>query len=424
MNKKAKKAYNKAMDYYEKGKINKALEICEDVLLEGLDNPAVLNFKGLLLYQKGNLNEAIIAWKINGDLNNDDIAKNYIKDSIADKKRIDLYREGEQALKQLKIDKALELFNRCAESDFNTIKVNTAIGICYQKKGDFYRAKEYVDKALRIDTNAITAKIIEKELKEEGVYSDNKSSSKGFLIAITSLFIVFAIAAGGYLVFSKFKNKDLTINIKEAKSNEVLEEKRSTTEDTKEPEVKNDTTSEEITKEESKSISFDKEKLKVLMANNDLDGVYEQLKNVKKESISNEDLTVYKKAIDLMKNQGIAKFYEYGLWYFNQNNYSDARISFDKAYTYCEESSIKEHILFYRASNSLRESNIQIALVQYEEYYKQYPKGVYVQETLYELALLNKTVDKEKSKSYANSLINNFPGSIYINDNITSITRS
>jgi len=424
MNKKAKRAYDKSMNYYEKGEINKALEICEEVLFEGLDNPDVLNFKGLLLYQKGNLNEAIIAWKINGDLNNDDIAKNYIKDSIADKKRIDLYREGEQALKQLKIDKALELFNRCAESDFNTIKVNTAIGMCYQKKGDFYRAKEYVDKALRIDTNAITAKIIEKELKEEGVYSDNKSSSKGFLIAITSLFIVFAIAAGGYLVFSKFKNKDLTINIKEAKSNEVLEEKRSTTEDTKEPEVKNDTTSEEITKEESKSISFDKEKLKVLMANNDLDGVYEQLKNVKKESISNEDLTVYKKAIDLMKNQGIAKFYEYGLWYFNQNNYSDARISFDKAYTYCEGSSIKEHILFYRASNSLRESNIQIALVQYEEYYKQYPKGVYVQETLYELALLNKTVDKEKSKSYANSLINNFPGSIYINDNITSITRS
>ena len=424
MNKKAKRAYDKSMNYYEKGKINKALEICEEVLFEGLDNPDVLNFKGLLLYQKGNLNEAIIAWKINEDLNNDDIARNYIKDSIADKKRIDLYREGEQALKQLKIDKALELFNRCSESDFNTIKVNTAIGICYQKKGDFYRAKEYVDKALRIDTNAITAKIIEKELKEEGVYSDNKSSSKGFLIAITSLFIVFAIAAGGYLVFSKFKNKDLTINIKKVKSNEVLQEKKSTTDDTKEPEVKKDTTSEEITKEESKSTSFDKEKLKVLMANNDLDGVYEQLKNVKKESISNEDLTVYKKAIDLMKNQGIAKFYEYGLWYFNQNNYSDARISFDKAYTYCEGSSIKEHILFYRASNSLRESNIQIALVQYEEYYKQYPKGVYVQETLYELALLNKTVDKEKSKSYANSLINNFPGSIYINDNIESIVRS
>lgn len=75
MNKKVGKTYTKAMDYYEKGKINKALEICEDILLEGLDNPVVLNFKGLLLYQKGNLSDAIIASQINKDLNNDDIAK-------------------------------------------------------------------------------------------------------------------------------------------------------------------------------------------------------------------------------------------------------------------------------------------------------------------------------------------------------------
>ena len=37
--------------------------------------------------------------------------------------------------------------------------------MCYQKKGDFYRAKEYIDKALRIDESAVAAKIIDKELK-------------------------------------------------------------------------------------------------------------------------------------------------------------------------------------------------------------------------------------------------------------------
>ena len=125
-----------------------------------------------------------------------------------------------------------------------------------------------------------------------------------------------------------------------------------------------------------------------------------------------------------MKSQGVSKFYEYGLWYFNQNNYSDAKISFDKAYTYCEGNSLKEHILFYRASSSLKELDNQNALVQYEEYYKQYPKGAYAEETLYELALLSNAVDKEKSKTYANALINNFPKSIYINDNIVNIVRS
>jgi len=430
MNKKAKKAYNKAMDYYEKGKINKALEICEDVLLEGLDNPTVLNFKGLLLYQKGNLNEAITVWKINKDLNNDDIAKNYIKDAIADEGRLDLYKQGEQALRQLKIDKALDLFKRCSESDFNAVKVNTGIAMCYQKKGDLYKAKEYVDKALSIDQNAITAKVVEKELKEDGIYLESENSSKSFLIGITILFIVIAIVAGGYLIITKVKEKNLVNNIEETKNNEVLEEKISTADDSKEnegqekAEVNPETTSQEIAKEESKNTNFDKEKLKILITSNDLDGVYEQLKNVKEESISNQDAEIYKQAVNLMKSQGVSKFYEYGLWYFNQNKYSDARISFDKAYTYCEGNSLKEHILFYRASNSLKESDNKTALVQYEEYYNQYPKGSYAEEALYELVLLSNAVDKEKSKTYANALINKFPNSIYINDNIVGIVRS
>ena len=439
MNKKVNKAYGKAMDYYEKGKINKALEICEDILLEGLDNPVVLNFKGLLLYQKGNLREAITAWEMNKDLNNDDIAKNYIKDAVADEKRLDLYKLGEQALKQLNIDKALELFKRCSESDFNVIKVNTGIAMCYQKKGDLYRAKEYVDKALSIDKNAITAKIIEKELKEDGIYLESKNSSKGFLIIITSLFVILAIVAGGYLVMSKFKNKDLANNNQETESNEAIEEVKST-EDTEEKskikdeskeskveetsEVKLAATSEEIVKEAPISASFDKEKLKSLMASNDFDGIYEQLKNVKAESISNGDTEVYNQAVKLMKNEGASKFYDYGLWYFNQGNYVDAGILLGKAYTYCEGNSYKEHILFYRASNSLKKSENQTALAQYEEYYSKYSRGVYAEEALYELALLNNSVDKEKSKNYANTLINNFPKSIYINDNLASIARS
>lgn len=95
---------------------------------------------------------------MNSDLNNDDIAKSYINDSILDRKRLELYRQGEQALKQLKVDKALNIFMRCAESDFNAIKVNTGIAMCYQRKGDFYRAREYAEKVLNIDKNAITAK--------------------------------------------------------------------------------------------------------------------------------------------------------------------------------------------------------------------------------------------------------------------------
>lgn len=428
MNKKAKKAYDKAMDLYEKGKINKALEICEESLLEGLDNPVVLNFKGLLLYQKGDLNEATIVWKMNKELNNDDIAKNYIKDAMADEKRLEMYRQGEQALKRLNIDKALELFNRCIESDFNTIKVNTGLAMCYQKKGDFYKAKEYVDKALSIDRNAITANIIEKELQENGVYEKSKNSSKGLLIGITILFVTVAIIVGGYLIISKLKNKNLVNNIEGVKNDEIIDESTTKTQDEvpelqENKEINSETDFGEKGKEESESTKFDKEKIKPLIASNDLNGVYEQLRNIKEESISSEDIDVYKQAINLMKDQGVSKFYEYGLWYFNQSRYLEAGVSLDKAYTYCDGNSLKEHILFYRASNSLKELDEKTALKEYEEYYIEYPNGVYVQEALYELASLNNSVDKSKSKTYANTLINNFPESIYVNDNLLSISK-
>lgn len=434
MNKRAQKAYEKAMDYYEEGNIDKALEICEEALSEGLDNALVLNFKGLLLYQKGNLSEAVTVWKINQDLNNDEVAGNYIRDSEADKNRLELYKQGERALKQLNVDEALKLFKQCAESDFNCIKVNTGIGMCYQKKGDPYRAKEYIDKALKIDQNAVTAKVINKELKESGIYLETTNSSKGALMFITSLVVILALVAGFYLVMAKFKNKDFTQIIEKPKNVEAQEEENNKTVENKKGKESVEelekiqesqiNKTEETKKEESTSKKLDSEKLKALMAGNDLDGVYEELKNVEAESVSSQDSDIYNKAVKLMRNEGASKFYDYGLWYFNQGNYKEAAISLDKAYEYCEGNAYKEHILFYRASNYLKNADEKNALKQFEEYYSKYPKGVYTEEALYELAILTNSIDKEKSKKYANTLINNFPRSIYVNDRIAAIARS
>lgn len=423
MNNRAKRAYDKAMNYYEKGKINTALELCDEILSEGLDNPIVLNLKGLLLYQKGNLDEAVAVWKINIDLNDDNIAKNYIKDSVADEKRLELYKQAEQAIKQFEIDKALKLFNICAESDFNLIKVNTGIAMCYQKKGEFYKAKEYVNKVLSIDKDAITAKIIQKDLKETGIYVESKKTSTKFIIGLTVLLLILVIGVGGYLVTTKLKNEKSLSSTQEEKNSVALEKQNDKNQDG-ETEIKQNSNSGEVATAESAASNFDKEKLKTLITNNDLDGIYDQLKNVKKESISNEDVEIYNKAINIMKNEGVSKFYESGLKYFNQGEYSAAKASLDKAYTYSEGSSIKEHILFYRASNSANKSDNQNALEQFEDYYRQYPNGVYTQEALYELALINSSVDKEKSKIYANELIKKFPNSIYANDNIKNILKS
>ena len=70
MDNKSRKIYNKVLDYREKGEINKALELCESILAENLREAEILNFKGLMLYEKGMLKDAVTVWKINVDLNN------------------------------------------------------------------------------------------------------------------------------------------------------------------------------------------------------------------------------------------------------------------------------------------------------------------------------------------------------------------
>ena len=70
MDNKSRKIYNKVLDYREKGEINKALELCESILAENLREAEILNFKVLMLYEKGMLKDAVTVWKINVDLNN------------------------------------------------------------------------------------------------------------------------------------------------------------------------------------------------------------------------------------------------------------------------------------------------------------------------------------------------------------------
>lgn len=156
------KQYNKAMNFYNNGQMNRALEICENILANDLSCSEVLNLKGLMLYQKGLLKEAKIVWKLNCDINTDSVAKKYIEDCKSDDERIEKYKDAEYNLKNMNIDKAMMLFRECMESEFNSIKVNTGIAMCYMRKGDNYRAKEFIDKALHIDNEAVTANALKK----------------------------------------------------------------------------------------------------------------------------------------------------------------------------------------------------------------------------------------------------------------------
>lgn len=67
------KIYERAMDNYQRGYIDKALEQCEKGISLNLKDVRLLNLKGMLLYIKGDLKGSIATWQINSHYNNDEI---------------------------------------------------------------------------------------------------------------------------------------------------------------------------------------------------------------------------------------------------------------------------------------------------------------------------------------------------------------
>ncbi|MGG7148556.1 tetratricopeptide repeat protein [Clostridium butyricum] len=419
------KQYNKAMNFYNNGQMNRALEICENILANDLSCSEVLNLKGLMLYQKGLLKEAKIVWKLNYDINNDSVAKKYIEDCKSDDERIEKYKDAEYNLKNMNIDKAMMLFRECMESEFNSIKVNTGIAMCYMRKGDNYRAKEFIDKALHIDNEAVTANALKKDLINLRLYSNENRVSKKVLSVITVLFIIGAICVGGYSIYTKVSlnnsiSKDSSLNTEEdIKKDESLgsdSNKDTNDSDQEDQNLENE-------QADKKEAIFNNENVALLLKNKDVDKLYDEINMVNKETLSGQDLELYNNAIELLRTNGVSKFYEYGVWYFNNGNYNSAKVELEKAYKYCDKSDLKEHIVFYKGSTASQLGDNSEALKLYKEYYSLYPKGAYIEGVLYELALLTNTTNKNMGKEYARELVNNYPNSLYINDYIRDIVK-
>lgn len=387
-----KKRYKKATIHYEKGELAKALKECELGIAEDLKDSALLNLKGIILYQKGLLNEAIITWNINREYNDDSMAKSYIKDAKSDEEREKLYLKGEKLLKELKVDEALKLFAKCRESDFNGIKVNTAIGLCYFKKGMFDESRYYVLNALKIDKDYEGAKRILKELNEIG--SDSKNFNKSGLVAICLILIL----CGGlfYMV------KNLKVDASKSEALTVIEEKP----------VEN----EEVIEEK-----FDFSTLLEAVRTENVDKMYFLLKDVDKNKLNKKELSEIEELEDILKNKGVDYFYKNSQNYIKDGDYNKAREEIRKAYDYGKEHYLFQHIVYFRGQIAQKLNNSNDSIRYYEEYIKQFYKETYTEEVLYNLVILNKDKDRKKSKAYAEKLVKDYPKSMYNNNIVKGI---
>lgn len=383
-----KKEYKKALNLYNNGYIDKAIEICEIGISRSLEDSNLLNLKGLILYLKGELEEAISLWKINKYHNDDEIAKAYLKDIEIDFNRRELFKESEELIRNLNIDEALQILMICKESDYNSINVNNALAICYMRKGEYVECQKCIDKVFSVDKYNIEAKSIKKEIDE---ILNIKSNSSVVIKSIIITGIICIIITSGILIKGKLQNgfKD------DAENNFEVVNKNGEVYASESIDVSNlDTNSESIntsTKESS----------------NDIDKKEDSNLN---EHILNEDeiRENYMKATDS----------------FDEEKYNDTKVILESTIIYAENSHLNDDIMFLLASTYEKLGDNNEAIKNFEKYISSYENGNYIEESYYKIALLYRDLNKDKSKYYAKELISKYSNSIYNNTNIIDILNN
>lgn len=427
---KSKKLYTKALDKYNNGYIDKAIELCEESISIDIKNSASINLKGLLCYLKGDLDSAQRLWKMNYGVNKDGVSERYLNDTKKDKERLELYTAALSFIKELKINEALRLLAKCADSDFNYVNVNNHISLCYMRMGEYNKALEHTEKVLIVDKNNNMAKEIMKTLGTYGGLGKNsyRISRKYVLIAIMCL-VGFILAS---TVYSKLIKNNKNLSIKNLFPMTVNKTKESPKKAINKPSTDEIRKKENDTKEQKDKAApskienemFPSDKVKSDVENKNFEAVYEESVKWRDKNISDNDKVILSKAVELLKGEGVNYFYNKGCTYMSSNDYNNAKTYLLKAYETGKENYLYPHIIYMTGSAFYSSGDVENAVKYYKQYDQDFSNGNYEDTVLYNLATIYKDVDKSKAKVYAEKLLNNYPESIYSNSLMKDLVSS
>lgn len=451
MDKTLKRTYAKAMLCYQKGLINKALNYCEMALNKDIHCAPILNLKGLMLYQKGDLEGCRIVWNINVDINGDVASKEYLEDSIMDGERLKVYSNAMLLMKEMRINEAIEKLKLCRKSDFNLINVCNALAVCYIKKGEYIQSEYYIEKVLELDKNNKEALSNKRYLKDFG-YSPAKERgfNKKVFIRVASItlgiFIVFltfkyliwpkgTFFKGPISLFSSSKGKDKgsqdkkvsespnnSINSEEIKNGEG--KNKENTPVVKEEDKTNSDNKSSENKKLGENNEFAQKEINDYLTQKDYDKLYDIALKFKDAKLNVNQKALYNKAIEALELEGVNAFYTQGMKFQKEKNYGNAQKEFEKALRYSNKSYLKPHIIYMLGTALENQQDIEGAIKYYKIYADSYLSSEYGDVVLYNLAFLNKNINDDEAYKYASMLKSNFPNSMYFNNTIKEILKS
>lgn len=403
------KNYNKAVEKFQVGNIDKALEYCEEAVALDINNKAALNLKGMILYLKGNLNAAQASWKVNVNINNDSIAKSYLDNIKDDMLREKLYAKALQKIKSFNLEEAITLLESAKESDFNAINVYNALTYCYIKLGNKEKAKECIEKVISVERSN---KVANDYINELGLKGRGFSNIINKQVALAGSIAIGLVVIGGVLILSNSTN--FKKNTQSKKPQSVI----SKNDESNKNESKNNEESTIKDNEEEKQYS-----LKELVEKENYDGLIIAMEENRK-SITEENQKDFELAKELLETKGVKYFYDEGLNEFKNGEFGKANKEFQKGFKYAKGSYLENHLNYMIAVSFEKLDDKENSIKYYSDYEKNFKEGEYLEEVLYKLAILNKDRNISESKKYAEKLQYKFNDSIYNNNNIKSILES
>ncbi|MBU3160320.1 tetratricopeptide repeat protein [Clostridium frigoris] len=411
---KSGKIYVKAMNKYNDGYIDKALDLCEKSISLKSTNAAALNLKGILYYLKGDLENAKKMWDINYKRNNDKVSKKYLTDSIRDKKRLQLYVSALELIKQLNICEALKILERCQDSDFNFINVNNNISLCYIKQGEYDKAIQYINKVIKVDKKNAQAIINKKTLIKYG--SLKRTINFKEIAAVTvSTFLIIIVIFIGYKNIYNIKHISI-LGAQKLQNDKLVENNKSTKVD------KTGASAGKAVVNKAQEINgFPREQFKVSIKENNMEQIITYVNRWKNTDLEMNDKLLMVKGEEIIKSKGVLYFYDKGVSSIRDKEYNKAQKCFLYALPYSQGNYLQEHIIYMLAVSYKSSSDFQNAVKYYELIIKQFPRGSYTEEVLYNLILINKDIDSNKAKIYAEKLVKQFPNSLYKNSIVKKI---
>ncbi|MGK0468684.1 tetratricopeptide repeat protein [Clostridium sp.] len=418
---KSGKIYVKAMNKYNDGYIDKSLALCEKCISIKITNAAALNLKGILYYLKGDLDSAKEMWNINYKRNRDEVSKKYLRDSVKDMQKMQLYINALDLMKKFNISGALDILKQCENSDFNFINVNNSISLCYIQCGEYDKALQHINKVLGVDKKNAQAITNKKTLIEYGNLKRDINHKKNFII-MGSIFLAITILLIGKTYGKKVLNTLISVSKKGQTEVELngKKDKKETVDEVK-TESQEDKQTEKNIDIDKKIKKFPEEQFVESIKNKNMEKIIEYLNLWKDADLEINYKLLLVEGEEIIEKDGIVYFYAKGMSYMDSKKYIEAEKYFLYALPYSKDNYLEQHIIYMLALCYKSNSDFENAVKYYELTLNKFPNGNYTEEVLYNLILINKDVDLNKAKDYAEKLVKQFPDSDYNNSIVKSI---